>query len=102
MEIVREGEIFLLSRIAIGSKRDAYVKGEGQNTWKSVKQRARIWGASGKIVSINDTSWTRISVVDTVAIGEGDSFWVVLSSLHTELVRRTGLFDLVSVGKITP
>ena len=82
----------------------AYVKALGDTGGGSVEIRtgSTVWSAAGKMVSINDTSWTRISVVDTVAIGEGDSVWVVLSSLHTELVSRTGLFDLVSVGKITP
>jgi hypothetical protein len=46
------------------------------------------------------TSWTRLSVQDTVLLSPGDTVWVALSSFNTEIIRRRGLFDLVSLRRI--
>ena len=46
------------------------------------------------------TSWTRLSVQDTVSLGPGDTVWVALSSPHTEVKRREGRFDLVTLTRI--
>jgi hypothetical protein len=50
----------------------------------------------------DSTAWVKVTLTDTVAVSEGDSVWVVLSSHPTEIVPRVGLFDevrLVRVGK---
>jgi hypothetical protein len=41
-------------------------------------------------------------VVSTLEIAEGDSVWVCLTSLNTEIVPRVGLFDSVSLTRLTP
>jgi hypothetical protein len=51
------------------------------------------WGAGSKWAYGSDSEWTQISLVDTVALQTGDSLWVVLSSLHTEVIQRRGQFD---------
>jgi hypothetical protein len=53
-----------------------------------------------KFNSSTDTLWQQISVTDTLALSPGDTVWVVLSSLHTELVPFRGLFDLVTYERI--
>jgi hypothetical protein len=45
----------------------------------------------------SSASWTRLSVQDTVQLAPGDTVWVALSSFHTEIMRRQGRFDLVSL-----
>ena len=54
-----------------------------------------------KHVESTDTSWTQVSLQDTVSIAEGDTVWVVLSSFHTESVRREGLFDRVVLLRLS-
>jgi hypothetical protein len=44
--------------------------------------------------------WTFLSVEDTLAANEGDSVWVLLTSLHTEIAQRIGRFDLVSLERL--
>ena len=48
----------------------------------------------------SSASWTRLSVQDTVQLAPGDTVWVALSSFHTEIMRRQGRFDLVSLRRI--
>lgn len=48
----------------------------------------------------SNMGWTHLSVEDTVALAEGDSVWVILSSLHTEISPRTGLFDMIAAGRV--
>jgi hypothetical protein len=48
----------------------------------------------------SSTSWTRLSVQDTVLLTPGDTVWVALSSFQTEITRRQGRFDLVSLRRI--
>ncbi len=47
-----------------------------------------------------DTSWTRVSVVDTLASTEPDTLWVRLSSPITEVVPFLQQFDLVKLDEI--
>src|SRR4029450_7551059 len=54
----------------------------------------------GKWAHSSSTSWTRLSVQDTVVRAPGDTVWVALSSFHTEITRRQGRFDLVSLRRI--
>jgi len=54
----------------------------------------------GKWAYASSTSWTLLSVQDTVSLAPGDTVWVALSSFHTEITRRQGRFDLVSLRRI--
>jgi hypothetical protein len=47
--------------------------------------------------SSDSTDWVRLALTDTLALSPGDSVWVVLSSFHTEISERIGLFDDVRV-----
>ena len=51
--------------------------------------------------STADTQWTQVGVTDTLALEPGDSVWVVLSSPLTELAARAGLFDLVTLERLS-
>jgi len=42
-------------------------------------------------------SWTTVSLVDTLQLAGDDSVWVRVSSFHTEVAPRVGLFDSVSL-----
>lgn len=55
-----------------------------------------------KVASSADTSWTTLSIVDTLALAETDSVWVRLSSFPTEISSREGLFDLVKLERLRP
>ena len=58
--------------------------------------------ARQRSVSSDSTAWVRLALTDTLSLSEGDAVWVVLSSHHTELIPRVGLFDevrLVREGK---
>ncbi len=55
----------------------------------------------GKRVSSTDTLWTRVSLIDTLTLAQGDTLWVVLSSLNTEIIPFQGLFDIVELKKIS-
>jgi hypothetical protein len=48
----------------------------------------------------SSTSWTVLSVQDTVVLAPGDTVWVALSSPHTEVARRQGRFDRVRLTRI--
>jgi hypothetical protein len=58
-----------------------------------------VWGGA-KWASTASTSWTRLVLQDTVSVPPGDTVWVVLSSHHTEIQRREGRFDLVTLKRI--
>jgi hypothetical protein len=49
-----------------------------------------------------DTTWTRLAIVDTLALAPGDSAWVQLSALPTEIVPLRGQFDLVTLERLGP
>jgi hypothetical protein len=55
------------------------------------------WQGRVRSVATDSEEWTTLSVVDTLEIEEGDSVWVQLTSFHTEVVTRVGLFDAVSM-----
>jgi hypothetical protein len=57
-------------------------------------------GRVSKFAWTSNSDWTHLSVEDTVTLAEGDSVWVILSSFHTEISPRTGLFDMVVVGRV--
>lgn len=57
-------------------------------------------GTRIKRASTTSTSWTLLSVQDTVSLTAGDTVWVALSSLHTEITRRQGRFDGVSLRRL--
>jgi len=59
----------------------------------------------GKWAGSASTSWTQLSVQDTVSLAPGDTVWVTLSSPNTEVAARQGRFDLVElrrIGSVTP
>lgn len=58
------------------------------------------WTNTGKWASTNDTLWTRLTLVDTLSMEPGDSVWVEISALHTEIVPRVGLFDSVVLERV--
>jgi hypothetical protein len=60
----------------------------------------RPWMGEGKWASTSDTLWTELSLVDTLSLEAGDSVWVELSSFHTEIVPRVGLFDSVVLERV--
>lgn len=43
----------------------------------------------------------RIAVTETLALPPGDKVWVVLRSPDTELQARAGLFDLVTLERLS-
>lgn len=46
--------------------------------------------------------WTPVEMTLVPQIAPGDTLWVVLSSLHTEIVPRVGLFDRVALEWLHP
>jgi hypothetical protein len=90
---VKSGDVLLLS---------AYIKAGGFDGGGSIDLRTGQFFTiteTDKSVSSGDTSWTQISLVDTIDLNSGDSVWVVLSSLHTQITQRSGLFDLVKIER---
>jgi hypothetical protein len=67
----------------------------------SVGPRYGLRGNRVKWASAASTSWTHLSVQDTVTLPPGDTVWVTLSSFHTEFIRRQGRFDLVTLKRIS-
>ena len=95
---VRNGDILQLS---------AFVRAFGQSGGGSIvlsvgpdsRQGRGKWAGSAS------TSWTQLSVQDTVSLTPGDTVWVTLSSPNTEVAARQGRFDLVElkrIGTVTP
>jgi hypothetical protein len=46
------------------------------------------------------TDWTPVSV--EAVVPEGETVWVLLSSPHTEIIARSGLFDGVQLVRLEP
>ncbi len=90
---VQSGDIVQLS---------AFVRATDQSGGGSIELRTgeTIWTAARRSVETSDTAWTQLALVDTLSLGPTDTVWVVLSSLHTEIVPRKGLFDLVTLKKM--
>lgn len=57
-------------------------------------------GSREKVARTTSTSWTLLTVQDTISLAPGDTVWVSLSSLNTELLRRDGRFDLVQLSRL--
>lgn len=55
------------------------------------------WNGKAKGAYTASDSWTTLSIVDTLEIGEGDTTWVRLTSFNTEIVPRVGFFDSVTL-----
>ena len=53
-----------------------------------------------KWMGTTSTSWTNLSVQDTVSLSPDDTMWVVLSSPNTEITRRVGRFDRVALTRV--
>lgn len=53
-----------------------------------------------KLEYTTSTSWTYLTVTDTLSVDPGDSVWVELSSPATEIVPRVGLFDQVTLVRL--
>jgi hypothetical protein len=59
------------------------------------------WGRSRtKWAFTASTSWTTLSVQDTISLEPGDTVWVALSSPNTEITQRQGRFDLVTLERM--
>ena len=61
---------------------------------------ARIVSSHSKTEITYDTSWSLLSLTDTLTLGTSDSVWVKLSSLNTEIEQRIGQFDRVSLVRL--
>jgi hypothetical protein len=47
------------------------------------------------------TTWTQLRLTETVSLEPGDSVWVVLTSVPTEVVARSALFDGIELVRIS-
>ncbi len=90
---VESGDIVQLS---------AFVRAIGPEGGGSIQLRTgeTIWTSAQSNARTSDTSWTQLTLVDTLALGPNDTLWVVLSSFETELIPRKGLFDLITLKRI--
>lgn len=91
----RDGEAYRLSAYvravpAHGGGSIAFLVGSGGNRQQS------------ETAVTVDTLWTRLALVDTLALAPGDSAWVQLSALPTEIVPLRGQFDLVTLERLEP
>ena len=87
---VRDGDVLRLSAFVRA------VDGQGGGSISlSVGPSYGLQRSRAKWASTASTSWTLLSVQDTVSLAPGDTVWVALSSFHTEVTRRQGRFDLV-------
>jgi len=89
---IQDGDVIILS---------CYIKALGPTGGGSLQLRigSSLTNSFIKHADCTDTSWTLVSLRDSVALNENDSVWVVLSSFSTEIVPREGLFDFVSLVK---
>lgn len=91
---VRDGDVLRLSAFvrAVDAEGGGSIALEvGQSYGHRLNRTKMAWASS--------TSWTRLSIRDTVSLAPGDTVWVALSSFHTEVTRRQGRFDLVSLRR---
>ena len=61
-----------------------------------------IWSGQRVSVGTDSGTWDALQLVSTLEIADGDSVWVCLTSFDTEIVPRVGLFDSVSLVRLTP
>jgi hypothetical protein len=93
--VARDGEAYRLSAYVravppAGGGSIAFVIGSGDRRQQT------------KAVATVDTLWMRLALVDTLALAPGDSAWVQLSALPTEIVPLRGQFDLVTLERLEP
>ena len=92
---IRDGDVLKLS---------AYVRAVnaegGGSIGLSVGPSYGLWGSRTKRAYTTNTSWTLLTVQDTISLAHGDTVWVSLSSFNTEIMRRAGQFDLVTLSRI--
>ena len=90
---IRDGDVLRLSAFvrAVDAEGGGLV---GLAVGSRYGQRCDRWASTGS------TSWKHLIVQDTVSLPPGDTVWVVLSSPHTEVRRRQGRFDLVTLRRI--
>lgn len=93
---LKDGDIVRLS---------AYVRARGSEGGGSISVHngnpSTPAATQSKWASTSDTIWTLLSVTDTLELGPGDSLYVMLSSLVTELRPRVGQFDRVTLVRIS-
>ena len=77
----------------------AFVRAVGSYGGGAIQIGGRMLALASAVTT--DTVWTLLSLTDTLALPPGDTATVTLSSLHTEIVPRKGLFDLVTVERIS-
>jgi len=91
----KDGDIIRLS---------AYVRAVGTEGGGSISVNVgdpnTITAAHYKGEYTDNTSWTYLTVTDTLHVEPGDSAWVRLSSLDTEIVPRVGQFDRVTLVRL--
>lgn len=87
---IQDGDVLRLSAFVRAVDMDG-----GGSISLSVGPRYGLRGNRVKRAFAASTSWTLVSIQDTVPLAPGDSVWVTLSSFHTEVTRRQGRFDLV-------
>lgn len=78
----------------------AYMRAVGPNgggTMSLLTGPSRPQPSTQKSITTYDTAWTRLTVTGTLSLTSGDSVWVMLSSLNTEIAQRVCLFDLVEL-----
>ena len=56
---------------------------------------------SARFASTTGLNWTTLTVEETVSVGEGEAVWVLLSSPNTEVSASSGLFDLITVERLS-
>lgn len=92
---IRDGDVLRLS---------AYVRAVdaegGGSIGLSVGPNYGLLGNRMKQAYATSTSWTLLTVQDTVSVAPGDTVWVSLSSFNTEITRREGRFDLVVLSRL--
>lgn len=76
----------------------AWMRAEGNTGGGSMYLTTGSW-TSEAVVS-DAPAWTQVELIAAPPSAAGDSLWVVLSSLHTEVVPRVGLFDNVTLHEL--
>jgi hypothetical protein len=78
----------------------AWVRAEGDAGGGAIYLTSGSW--TSETVVIEASEWTSAELIVDPRISPGDTLWVVLSSLHTEIVPRRGVFDRVVLEILPP